>query len=123
MAVTPLREEQEPPRRLPANEAVEQRLLGAILCDNKAYRRVAGIVGGEMFWNPVHQRIWVEIVRLINAGIEASPPTLASTFEDDQALKGLGGGAKYLVSLARCAVTITGAEDYAEGSCSPGRKP
>jgi hypothetical protein len=44
----------EPPRQLPNNQVFEQRLLGTILCDNKAYRQVVNIVRREHFWSPVH---------------------------------------------------------------------
>jgi hypothetical protein len=103
----------EPSRRLPTNLALEQKFLGTILSNNTAYRQVSNIIAFKHFSHGAHQRIWGEITRLIDLGIEASPLTLASVFEVDPELQALGGGAQYLAELAACTPTEINAEAYA----------
>jgi replicative DNA helicase len=108
--ITKLRADPIPP--MPENVEVEQRLLGAVLTSNAEFRRVAGIVQPEDFAYAAHQRIFGAIEKLLQTGIEANPVTLAPYVETDEALREVGG-ARYLVKLVRCAVSVTAAVDYA----------
>ena len=112
-ASTSLRDEiDQEPRLLPTNVEAEQRLLGAIFCDNAAYGGSIDIVRPEHFAWEVHGRIFAAIGQLLADGTTANPVTLAHLFDADPALKE-NGGAKYLVRLARAAVTVSNAPDYA----------
>jgi hypothetical protein len=111
-SVTHLRDDEPARRAPPANVEAEHRLLGAVLIDNSAFPRVAGLLRPGDFSYSVHGRIWAAIDRIIRAGSQANPVTLKSTFDQDEALASLGG-AKYLAKLVKSAVTVTGAEDYA----------
>jgi hypothetical protein len=110
--VTPLRDDEPSARELPANVEAEQRLLGAVLIDNRAFHRVAGRLRLGDFSYAVHQRIWAAIDRIIRDGGQANPVILKLQFDQDEDLVTCGG-AKYLARLVATAVTLSGAEDYA----------
>ncbi len=110
--VTPLREaEPEPIRTAPYNTEAEQALLGALLISNAAYPRVSEFLAPEHFGNAVHGRIYAAIGKLIERGQFANPVTLQNLFDQDGALAAIGG-ARYLLDLARSAVTIINTEGY-----------
>ena len=97
--VTPLRESDANYRTPPHNLEAEQALLGAILVNNDAYRRVAEFLLPDHFALPVHGRIYGAIRTLIERAQIANPVTLKNMFEQDEALAEVGGG-KYLDRLA-----------------------
>jgi len=97
----------EPPHNLEA----EQALLGAVLINNRAYERVSEFLVPEHFADPVNGRIFEACGRLIDRGQIATPVTLKGMFDQDEALKEVGG-ATYLVRLAASVVTVINAEDY-----------
>ena len=97
--VTPLRDDEPSAREPPANVEAEQRLLGAVLIDNRAFHRVAGLLRPGDFSYAVHGRIWAAIDRIIRDGAEANPVTLKTLFDQDKHLATLGG-AEYLMTLA-----------------------
>ena len=98
-------------RSLPHNDEAEQALLGAMLVNNEVANRVSAFVRPEHFFQPVHGRIYEAILGLIERGQIATPVTLKTYFEGDEALTDIGG-AQYLARLAGSAVTIINAEDY-----------
>jgi len=98
-------------RTPPHNEEAEQALLGAILVNNKAYERVSEFLRPQHFYDPVHQRIYEAISKLIERGQVANPVTLKAYFENDPGLVAEGGGA-YLAELAASVVTVVNAGDY-----------
>ncbi len=98
-------------RTLPHNDEAEQALLGAMLVNNEVANRVSAFLRAEHFFQPVHGRIYESVLSLVERGQIATPVTLKTYFEDDEALAGIGG-AQYLARLAGSAVTIINAEDY-----------
>ena len=98
---------------LPHNIEAEQALLGAILVNNDVFDRVSQVVRAEHFYDPVHARIFDTAAVRIQRNALASPVTLKPFFEDDEAMKDLGGPA-YLVRLAGAAISVFAARDYAE---------
>jgi replicative DNA helicase len=100
-----------PFRVAPHNSDAEQALLGAILVNNEACDRVSGFLQPEHFFEPVHGRVYEAASKLIRAGKLASPVTLKTWFERDEALEELGGP-KYLARLAAAATTVINAEEY-----------
>lgn len=99
-------------RAPPHNIEAEQAVLGAILLRNEVYDRVAVILREEHFFDPVHGRIFAACGKLILAGKMASPVTLKNFFENDEALKSIGGP-QYLARLASASSTIIATEEYA----------
>ena len=98
-------------REAPHNTEAEQALLGAILVKNEATLRVSEFLLAEHFFEPVHGRIYDAAMQIIERGQHATPVTLKSYFERDEALADVGSDA-YLARLAGAAVTIINAEDY-----------
>jgi len=98
-------------RSAPHNIEAEQALLGAILVNNEACDRVSAFLKPEHFFDPLHARLYEAAAALIRAGRPASPVTLKTYFDNDEALDEIGG-APYLARLAASATTIINAEDY-----------
>src|SRR4029453_4050303 len=98
-------------RSPPHNLEAEQALLGAILVNNEACDRVSSFLEPGHFFEAIHARIFEAASTLIRAGKLASPVTLKTYFERDEALKEIGGRV-YLARLAAAATTIINAEEY-----------
>jgi replicative DNA helicase len=90
----------------------EQQLLGMILTNNGALDLVADILKAELFFDPVHQRVYQLAVDRIGKGHLVSPVVVKSIMESDEGLRQLGGGA-YLARLAGAAISPAAARDYA----------
>ena len=104
------------PRLPPQNLQAEQALLGALLCNNKAYDRVARFLNPAHFANPVHGRIYEAIANCVTAGRIADPVTLVTEFQNAGILNDVGGTA-YLAELTTAMVGIINAGITA-GLCS-----
>ncbi len=98
-------------RQAPYNIQAEQSVLGAILVNNDALNRVADFLSPELFYEPVHQRIYDAILKLNERGLIATPVTLKNYFDKDEALSDIGG-AEYLARLAGKATAIINLEAY-----------
>ncbi|TNE62011.1 MAG: replicative DNA helicase [Alphaproteobacteria bacterium] len=98
-------------RQQPHNLEAEQALLGSILVNNEAAQKVQGFLLPEHFFEPVHGRIFEAVLKLMDKNQIADPVKLKPYFDNDEALKEVGG-AQYLVRLAASAATIINAEDY-----------
>lgn len=96
----------------PHNYDAEQALLAALLVNNLVYDKVNEFLRPEHFADRLHGRIYEAAGKIISRGQIADPVTLKNLFDQDEALKDIGGAA-YLADLARAAVTIIDAEDYA----------
>jgi replicative DNA helicase len=100
------------PKVLPHNLEAEQQLLGALLYNNDAAARVLDFLKPEHFFQPLHGRIYEAVLTLIERGELANPVTLKTRFEQDEAIRELGGPG-YLVDLTARAVNVIRAEEYA----------
>jgi replicative DNA helicase len=100
-------------RQLPHNIEAEQGLLGALLINNDALDQIANFLLAKHFFDPVHERIFESISKLIGNGNLASPVTLKTYLELDEGLAELGG-ASYLARLASNATTISNARQYGQ---------
>src|ERR1700761_2308277 len=98
-------------RSPPQNLEAEQALLGALLINNATYHRISEFLRPDHFYEPVNQRIYAAIEKLIERGQIANPVTLKPFFEQDGALADIGG-ARYLAELATSVVTIINDADY-----------
>ena len=63
-------------KQMPHNIEAEQGLLGALLINNDALDQVADFLKADYFYDPVHQRIFEAIYKLVGNGNLASPVTL-----------------------------------------------
>ena len=78
--------------------AAEQEILGALLLDQRLFDDIAGSLRPEHFSHETHGRIYEALAAKIERGQDVSPILLARHFDDDPALKHLGG-AGYLTGL------------------------
>lgn len=101
------------PNAPPHNLEAEQALLGVLLVDNQIYFKVFELVAADDFYDPVHERIFAAIGSTIEAGRVADARTLRGVIDKEEALKPIGGGAKYLAELTSSVVTTFNALDYA----------
>jgi hypothetical protein len=99
-------------RRPPHNLEVEQALLGAILINNEAMARVSSFLDAEHFYDPLHQRIYGVLGKLIQAGKQATPITLRTFFESAEPIDPGLTVPQYLGRLAVNATTIINAAEY-----------
>lgn len=85
-------------RKLPSNLEAEAAFLGAVLIDNRVIEELSTPIRPDHFFEPLHERIYERVLKLIERNATASPVTLRPYFESDEALKELGG-ASYLAQL------------------------
>ena len=76
-----------PFRQAPHNIEAEQALLGAILINNEAFDRVSSFLEPHHFFEPLHARIFETSAKLIQSGKHATPITLKSFFEHEEAFQ------------------------------------
>lgn len=101
----------EPPAP-PNNVEAEAALLGALMIDNRLVDRVAAIVQPAHFYEPLHARIYKIILKFAEQGRLANPVTLRPIFEQDRAMKEVGGPA-YLAQLTGSGAAVIGSLDFA----------
>lgn len=102
--------ESEDYQALPHNLEIEQALLGAVLVDNEAMQRIS-FLAPHHFYEPLHERIFETVTRLIERGQLAVPATVKTYLETDEGLQAVGG-AGYLARLAEVAVAKFYVEEY-----------
>ncbi|MEE2761294.1 MAG: replicative DNA helicase [Pseudomonadota bacterium] len=100
-------------RSAPHNYEAEKALLGALMANNNAYDRISDFLAPEHFADPIHDRIYKAISKLLEAGQIADPVTLMNFFEQDDSLAEVGGS-DYLAELAASMVSIINARDYGQ---------
>ncbi len=99
---------------LPHNVEAEAALLGALMIDNRLAEDIQIRLRPEHFFEPLHARIYDQILRLLDKNMIASPVTLRPLFEADEQMKELGGPA-YLAQLTGSgSATVIGARDFAD---------
>jgi replicative DNA helicase len=102
-----------PVQSLPQNVEAEAALLGALMIDNRLAEDIQLKLRPEHFFEPLHGRIYEQILRLLDKNMIASPVTLRPLFEADEEMKELGGPS-YLAQLTGSGAAIIGARDFAE---------
>ena len=98
---------------LPHNVEAEAALLGALMIDNRLAEDIQLKLRPDHFYEPLHGRIYEQILRLADRNMIASPVTLRPLFEADEEMKEVGGPA-YLAQLTGSGAAIIGARDFAE---------
>lgn len=99
----------------PHSIEAEQQLLGAVMLANDAWYACEGLVEGEHFYEPTHQRLWEIMADRIGNGGTISPQTLTALLGADGAVDLAGITiAEYIKRLAFDAATIRHAPDHAK---------
>ncbi|WP_373475424.1 replicative DNA helicase [Sphingorhabdus sp.] len=101
------------PQRLPRNIEAEAAFLGAILIDNRIIEDVSIKLQPDHFFEPLHGRVYEQILRLIDRNMLVTPVTLKPFFEADEAMQELGGPG-YLIKLTADGAGLIGARDFAQ---------
>src|SRR4051812_10783577 len=98
---------------VPHNVEAEAALLGALMIDNRLAEDIQLKLRPDHFFEPLHGRVYEQILKMIDRNMIASPVTLRPLFEADEEMKELGGPA-YLAQLTGSGAAIIGARDFAE---------
>ena len=69
---------------LPNNIEAEQSVIGSILVSNEIFDEINMIVTSKNFYDPMHQKIFNAIEKLIYSGMLANPITLKNYFEKEK---------------------------------------
>ena len=69
---------------LPNNIEAEQSVIGSILVSNEIFDEINMILTGKNFYDPMHQKIFAAIEKLIYSGMLANPITLKNYFEKEK---------------------------------------
>ncbi len=69
---------------LPNNIEAEQSVIGSILVSNEIFDEINMIVANKNFYDPMHQKIFSAIEKLIYSGMLANPITLKNYFENEK---------------------------------------
>ena len=69
---------------LPNNIEAEQSVIGSILLSNEIFDEINMIIRSKNFYDPMHQKIFSAIEKLIYSGMLANPITLKNHFENEK---------------------------------------
>ena len=69
---------------LPNNIEAEQSVMGSILVSNEIFDEINMIITSKNFYDPMHQKIFNAIEKLIYSGMLANPITLKNYFENEK---------------------------------------
>ena len=70
--------------KLPNNIEAEQSVIGSILFNNEIFDEINMLINSKNFFDPMHQKIFLAIEKLIYSGMLASPITLKNQFENEK---------------------------------------
>ena len=71
-------------KELPNNIEAEQSVIGSILLSNEIFDDINILIRSKNFYDPMHQKIFSAIEKLIYSGMLANPITLKNYFENEK---------------------------------------
>ena len=71
-------------KELPNNIESEQSVIGSILLNNEIFDEINLLINSKNFYDPMHQKIFMAIEKLIYGGMLANPITLKNYFENEK---------------------------------------
>ena len=71
-------------KELPNNIESEQSVIGSILLNNEIFDEINLLITNKNFYDPMHQKIFAAIEKLIYSGMLANPITLKNYFENEK---------------------------------------
>ena len=102
---------------LPNNIEAEQSVIGSILLSNEIFDEISLIVKNKYFYDPMHQKIFGAIEKLIFAGLLANPITLKNHFENEKDELNIP---EYLVKITKFSTSSRQATEYSKlPLCNP----
>ena len=96
---------------LPNNIEAEQSVIGSILFSNDIFDEINTIINSKNFYDPMHQRIFSAIEKLIYSGMLANPITLKNHFENDEDKINIP---EYLVKITKFSTSNRQAIEYSK---------
>ncbi len=71
-------------KELPNNIEAEQSVIGSVLLSNEIFDDINVLIRSKNFYDPMHQKIFSAIEKLIYSGMLANPITLKNYFENEK---------------------------------------
>ncbi len=96
---------------LPNNIEAEQSVIGSILISNEIFDDVNNYIVSKNFYDPMHQKIFSAIEKLIFSGMLANPITLKNYFENEKDKLKIP---EYLVKITRFSTSNRQAIEYSK---------
>ena len=96
---------------LPNNIEAEQSVIGSLLISNEIFDDLSNIINSKNFFDPMHQKIFSAIEKLIYSGTIANPITLKNYFENEQDKLNVP---EYLVKITKFSTSVRQAIEYSK---------
>ena len=96
---------------LPNNVEAEQSVIGSILISNEIFDEINIILSSINFYDPMHQKIFKAIEKLIFTGMLANPITLKNYFENEEDKINIP---EYLVKITKFSTSNRQAIEYSK---------
>ena len=96
---------------LPNNIEAEQSVIGSILLSNEIFDEINMIITNNNFYDPMHQKIFGAIEKLIYSGMLANPITLKNHFENEKDELNIP---EYLVKITKFSSSSRQAIEYSK---------
>jgi len=96
---------------LPNNIEAEQSVIGSILLSNEIFDEISIIISNKNFYDPMHQKIYAAIEKLIYSGMLANPITLKNYFENEKDELNVP---EYLVKITKFSTSSRQATEYSK---------
>ncbi len=96
---------------LPNNIEAEQSIIGSIMVSNEIFDDINMLVRSINFYDPMHQKIFGAIEKLIYGGMLANPITLRSYFENEKSELNIPD---YLVKITKFSTSSRQAIEYSK---------
>ncbi len=107
----PLNLVQNETNELPNNIESEQSVIGSILVSNEIFDEINMIITNKNFYDPMHQKIFAAIEKLIYGGNLANPITLKNYFENEKDEINIP---EYLVKVTKFSTSSRQAIEYSK---------
>ena len=98
-------------KELPNNIEAEQSVIGSILVTNEIFDEISTIISSVNFYDPMHQKIYDAIEKLIYKGMLANPITLKNHFENEKDDLDVP---EYLVKITKFSTSARQAIEYSK---------
>jgi replicative DNA helicase len=98
-------------KELPNNIEAEQSVIGSILLNNEIFDEINILIISKNFYDPMHQKIFSAIEKLIYSGMLANPITLKNYFENEKDELNIPD---YLVKITKFSTSSRQAIEYSK---------
>ena len=98
-------------KELPNNIESEQSVIGSILLNNEIFDEINLLITSKNFYDPMHQKIYMAIEKLIYSGMLANPITLKNYFENEKDELNVPN---YLVKITKFSTSSRQAIEYSK---------